>query len=148
MDADLRPRPGRVSWSPPRWGILLLAGGIATWQSISERERLPVAWRQSAGEGAAAQLQAELRPGGARRGDLLRLEWPAHPSASSYRVRFAAGDGNPRAPISVPGTVFLYDLDSNVLRIPRDFEWEVSAVLEDGSEVVTPAQRVTLDPVP
>jgi hypothetical protein len=127
------------------WGIVLLAGGLAAWNSVEERQAVPEAWRETAGpEGPATHMAAELRPGGPRQGDLLRLEWPEHPLASSYSVRFEGADGRGRTPVTVQGTVFLYDLRSNVLHLPNDFDWEVSAVLSDGSEVVTPAQRVTL----
>lgn len=130
------------------WGAVLLAGGLATWHSIPSREAVPEVWRETAGPGGTADLAAELRPGDSRGGELLRLEWPAHPRARSYRVRFAGTGGRPRPPIPVQGTVFLYDLRSDVLQLHRDFEWDVSAVLPDGNEVVTPTRRVTLDHEP
>ena len=44
--------------------------------------------------------------------------------------------------------MFLYDLRSNVLHLPDTFEWDVTAELPDGSEVVTPSKRVDLDGAP
>jgi hypothetical protein len=128
---------------------VLLAGGLATWSAIAEPERLPEAWHVTAGpDGPATHMTAEVRPGGPRQSDLLRLEWPPHPSAASYIVRVEGDDGRKSSPIAVRGTVFLYDLDLNVLRFPRSFTWKVSAVLPDGSEVVTPARRVTVGRAP
>ena len=138
-----RPFSPRANRGPVLWGIVLLAGGLAAWHSVADRETVPVAWQETAGpSGPASRMAAELRSGGPS--DLLRLEWPAHPRARSYEVRFEGAS----APVTVQGTVFLYDLQSNVLHLPSDFGWEVSAVLPDGSEVVTPSQRVDLDAKP
>jgi hypothetical protein len=132
-----------------RWGLVLLAGGVATWSVIEEPQRVPEAWCETGGpDGPATHMKAEVRPGGSRQSDLLRLEWPPHPSATSYFVRFQGSDGRKASPIVVRGTVFLYDLDVNALRLSRTFAWEVSAVLRDGSEVVTPAKRVTVGRAP
>lgn len=140
---SLRPFSPRAPRAPVVWGIVLLAGGVAAWHSIVDRETVPEAWQETAGPtGPASHMAAELRSGGPS--DLLRLKWPAHPSARSYEVRF---EGAP-APVTVQGTVFLYDLQSNVLNLPSDFDWQVSAVLSDGSEVVTPPQHVDLDGTP
>jgi hypothetical protein len=133
---------------PLLWGLLFVVGGITVWLSIPRPdEDLPGAWKQTAGaEVAPTELVSSVRPGGARQGSLLRLEWPAHPTATGYRLRFRTPDGTARPPVTVQGTVFLYDLHSNALRLPSEFEWQVSAELADGSEILTPAQR--FPPVP
>ncbi|MGH2570680.1 MAG: hypothetical protein ACRDGR_05600 [bacterium] len=139
----------RPSFRSLRWGIVLFAGGVATWCSIEEPQVVPEAWRVTSGpDGPTTHMTAEVRPGGPRQSDLLRLEWPPHPNATAYFVRFEEHDGRSAAPIPVRGTVFLYDLDVNALRLPRSFAWEVGAVLRDGSEVVTPAKRVTVGRAP
>jgi hypothetical protein len=122
---------------------------MAAWSAIEERERLPDEWCATTGpDGPAARMSAEVRPGGPRQSDLLRLEWPPHPSATSYLVHFRRSDGRKASPIEMRGTVFLYDLDANAMRLPMSFVWEVSALLPDGSEVVTPARRVTVGSAP
>ena len=88
----------------------------------------------------ADALRTDVRPGGGVQGDLLRLEWPQHPRAQEYQIRFRDSGGSGPAPVTVSGTVFLYDMKSNALRLPEKFTWEVSAVLPDGSEIVTPRQ--------
>ena len=91
--------------------------------------------------GADVGLRSGTRTTGTDQGDLLRLEWPPHPRAQGYVLRFMDRYGNGPAPLPVQGTVFLYDLESDVLALPREFEWEVSALLPDGSHVVTPRSR-------
>jgi len=124
------------------WGILLVTGGVLTWAVIPHRRPpVPDVWRISA-VGADAQMTSTIRDPGHGAAPLLRLEWPAHPQAVEYRLRFRALDGTPGpTPLAVPTPVFLYDLHSDVLRLPREFEWEVTAVLPDGSEVVSPWRR-------
>jgi hypothetical protein len=41
--------------------------------------------------------------------------------------------------------VFLYDLASNVLGLPSRFTWQVTALMADGSEVVSPARAFSLE---
>ena len=139
--APARPRTRRVL--PAVWGALFVLGGIAIWASLGRRsEPLPEVWKQTAQEErSVGALEAEVRPGGGRQGDLLRLEWPAHPSAKGYRVRFVTQDGYGPAPVTLSSTVFLYDLATNVLHLPEAFDWEVTAVLADGSEIVSPPRR-------
>ena len=128
---------------PLLWGVLFVLGGITVWLSIPRSdEDLPEAWKQTSGpEDAPTEMVSSVRPGGALQGSLLRLEWPAHPHATGYRLRFRMPNGAARPPVTVQGTVFLYDLQSNALRLPSEFEWQVSAELADGSEILTPAQR-------
>jgi len=127
------------------WGALLILGGALVWASVpgpAAHGSLPEVWRGT-GESAAAvqELQSGLRPGAARgHGDLLRLWWPEHPLAREYRLTFHGPAGQSTGPVSVRGNIFLYDLDSNALRLPAEFAWEVSAVLPDGSEVLSPAR--------
>jgi hypothetical protein len=125
------------------WGALLLLGGLGVWWSLPRgSEDVPDAWKESRGPRAGAEtLVAETRRPDPAAGQLLRLEWPAHPRAEGYIVRFQDEKGLGPAPVPVQGTVFLYDLQSNVLHLPEVFEWEVLARLPDGSHVVTPLQR-------
>ncbi len=137
-----RPRPSVRAQSSQRlfvWGVIFVAGGVAVWASISKPTgEVPAVWRvSSANADAASQMTSVIRELGSDAPDLLRLEWPAHPSATEYRIRFQSERGQ-LAPVSVRSPVFLYDLESNVLRLPSSFEWEVAAVLPDGSEVVSP----------
>ena len=129
-----------------RWGVVFLCGGIAVWSSIRGRsDPVPEVWKATSGPaGRASRMESDVRKSGPHPGDLLRLEWPPHPGAQSYLLRIR-GEG--RAPISVnvSGNVFLYDLQSDVLHLPRELEWEVSAVLADGSQAVTPSRRIALD---
>jgi hypothetical protein len=127
------------------WGALLFLGGALVWASVPDpvdRGSLPEVWRGTGEPRAAADaLQAGLRPGRTRgRGDLLRLSWPAHPLAREYRLTFRLPGGGGPEPVTVRGNIFLYDLDSNALRLPAEFTWEVAAVLPDGSEVRSPAR--------
>ncbi len=122
------------------WGVLLLAGGIATWSSIPRgAASIPEMWNPTiVSADASSQMTSVLRqlPSGAA--PLLRLEWPEHPGAVEYRIRFRSGEGPTPPALAVQSPVFLYDLQSNVLRLPAEFQWEVAAVLRDGSEVVSP----------
>jgi len=140
-----RPVPASRRRNPiPLWGALFLVGGAVIWFSLSGPRRepaVPDVWHETRGEETAVQLQSELRPGGDVHGDLLKLEWPAHPNAREYRVRFRDARGAGPAPVVVQGNVFLYDLRSNALHLPPAFTWDVTAVLPDGSEVVTPPRR-------
>jgi hypothetical protein len=86
-------------------------------------------------------LASVIRAGGREQNELLRIEWPAHPRAERYLLRFLDESGRGPAPVTVQGTVFLYDLESDVFHLPSTFQWEVTAVLTDGSHVVTPASR-------
>ncbi len=136
---------GQRTWPPVLWGVVLLGGGLAIWHSIAGWTSVPEAWRATSGvEGPTTDMVSIVRAGGSQQGDLLRLEWPAHPKASAYHVRFRGPSGRVPTPVPVQGTIFLYDLRSNVLQLPREFDWEVTAVLADGSEVVTPSQHVSL----
>ena len=130
---------------PVLWGVVLLGGGIVVWSSSRGRvDPVPGVWKETSGPaGPVSELRNDVRTSGPDQGDLLRLEWPTHPRAESYLLRFQ-GEGRPPIPVPVQGNVFLYDLQSDVLRLPRDLEWEVSAILADGSEVVTPSRRIEL----
>lgn len=126
------------------WGILLLAGGILTWSVIPRsRPDVPDVWKVSAASSATeSQMISTIRELGSDSPTLLRLEWPEHPAAVEYRIRFRTSDGAPGpTPLAVRSSVFLYDLQSDVLALPRVFEWEVTAVLPDGSEIVSPWRR-------
>jgi hypothetical protein len=123
------------------WAAVFLAGGIAVWTAAPRDEAHPSPWRQTADpSGASAGLDSEIRASAGEPG-ILRLEWPSHPRARSYRLRFRGGDGAPLPPVTLEGTVFLYDLRSDVLDLPDSFEWEVAAVLRDGSEIVAAPRR-------
>ncbi|NNE43329.1 MAG: hypothetical protein HKN12_03905 [Gemmatimonadetes bacterium] len=138
-----RSTPRRQGLPPLVFGGLLLLGGVALWVAISPpgSGSVPEVWDGVADEAVATDgLRTEVRPGGGVQGDLLRLEWPEHPRAEKYQIRFRDSGGSGPAPVTVSGTVFLYDLKSNALRLPEKFTWEVSAVLPDGSEIVTPRQ--------
>jgi hypothetical protein len=126
------------------WGILLLTGGVLAWAATPrERATLPDVWKVTvAGTDAQAEMRSQIRDLGDGTSPLLRLEWPEHPDAEQYRIRFRGIDGAPGpSPLAVQSHVFLYDLRSDVLRLPDEFEWEVTAVLPDGSEVVSPWRR-------
>jgi hypothetical protein len=126
---------------PLLFGLLLLSGGIATWgvaRSGGERG-VPDVWNETSGPDApVVRMVSELKPAGPAQGKLLRLEWPEHPRAETYRIRFTDAGGYGPAPVPVQSTVFLYDMDTNVLNLPTHFDWTVIAVLPDGSEVITP----------
>ena len=143
------PGRARLSWwaPPPRvparmagflWGLVFAAGGIAVWIAAPAGKRAPSPWGQvleagAGGEGMGSYVRwTEGQP------EILRLEWPAHPNARSYRLRFRSLDGAPLPPVTLQNTVFLYDLRRDVLDLPESFEWEVAAVLQDGSEIVAP----------
>jgi len=130
---------------PLVWAVLFLVGGGLIFATLPNRSKnaVPDVWNPTAVSGAS-ELEAGLRSGGEQQGDLLRLTWPAHPDAASYRVQFAA-NGMGLTPVSVNGNVFLYDLASNVLGLPARFSWQVTAVMADGSEVTSPSQSYTLD---
>jgi hypothetical protein len=121
---------------------VLVAGGIALWTSRPvppPGAEVPPAWCGTvAGTDASAALRTEVRSGAADEGDLLRLEWPAHPHAREYRVRFVDEDGAETSPVTVQGNVLLYDLRADALALPPRFRWDVTAVLQDGSEALTP----------
>ena len=148
----IRPTRARVSVSvtrtrvpaalvPVLWGLVFLAGGLAVWSSIPHSgDSLAAPWKASADPTTAArQMVSEVHASAGEPG-LLKLEWPAHPDARGYRIRFRDTQGHALAPVTVQSSVFLYDLRSDVLGLPASFEWEVSAVLRDGTEVVTPPQ--------
>ena len=126
---------------PVLWGLVFLAGGLAVWSSIPHTgDSLAAPWKASSDPAAAArQMVSEVHASAGEPG-LLKLEWPAHPDARGYRIRIRDNQGRALAPVSVQSSVFLYDLSSDVLGLPDSFEWEVSAVLRDGTEVVTPPQ--------
>jgi hypothetical protein len=127
---------------PLVWSVLFVVGGGLILYTLPNRSKdaPPDVWNPTAT--SAAALKTEIRPGGGQQGDLLRLTWPAHPDAESYRVHFAT-NGVGLTPVNVIGNVFLYDLASNVLGLPAHFTWQVTAVTADGSEVVTPPQSFT-----
>ncbi|GJM45323.1 MAG: hypothetical protein DHS20C21_21650 [Gemmatimonadota bacterium] len=133
-----------MRWGPElsftAWGVLLLVGGVATWSSIARKPTpVPTVWNPTvAAANATSQMTSALRHVSSGAPTLLRLEWPEHPGATEYRIYFRGADGRRPPTLSVRSSVFLYDLESNVLRLPARFEWEVAAVLEDGSEVVSP----------
>jgi hypothetical protein len=119
------------------WGVLFLSGGVAVWFATSKKpETLAEPWRESSS--SVAGLTSDTRPNGGEQSNLLRLEWPAHPRAEGYLIRFLDRNGNGPAPIPVQGSVFLYDMQSDVLNLPDRFLWEVTALLSDGTKVVTP----------
>jgi hypothetical protein len=124
-------------------GLLLAAGGLAVWGSIQREDSgVPEVWKETTGpDGPSAQLESQLKPAGPAQGQLLRLEWPEHPNAESYLVEFLDERGVGPAPVPVQSTVFLYDMQTNVLHLPSQFQWVVTAVLPDGSQVVTPSRR-------
>jgi len=128
---------------PALWGVLFIVGGLVVWSSISRDDSgMPEVWRETADPAHPERhLVSATRASENPQGDLLRMEWPAHPQAQHYLVRFRDANGRGPAPVSVQGTVFLYDLNSDVLHLPSRFEWEVTAVLVDGSHVVTPSRR-------
>jgi hypothetical protein len=131
----------RRPFPPAAWGILLVAGGVLAWAAIPHHHTtLPAVWKVSAADtDAQSEMRSQIRQLGGDSSSLLRLEWPEHPRAVKYRIRFRTDDGTPSpAPLEIPSPVFLYDLHSNVLQLPRDFDWEVTAVLRDGSEIVSP----------
>jgi hypothetical protein len=145
-------RPGASSGTPPKrnvlplvWSVLFLVGGGLILYTLPDRsnDAIPDVWSPTATSDVTA-LQTEVRAGGEQQGDLLRLTWPAHPEAESYRVQFAT-NGIGLMPISVNGNVFLYDLASNVLGLPSRFTWQVTALMADGSEVVSPARAFSLE---
>jgi hypothetical protein len=129
---------------PVLWGGVFLAGGIAVWMTVP-RPNAPLAppWRAGADPSLAVQDLTSAVRGGAGEPDLLKLEWPAHPDARGYRLRFRDAAGHPRPPVTVESNVFLYDLKRDVLDLPESFQWEVSAILDDGSEVVAPPRTHT-----
>ena len=148
----IRPTRARVSVSvtrtripgaliPVLWGLVFLLGGVAVWSSIPHSaDPLAAPWKASSDPTMAArQMTSEVHANAGGPG-LLKLEWPAHPDARGYRIRFHDTEGRALAPVTVQSSVFLYDLRSDVLGLPDSFEWEVSAVLRDGTEVVTPPQ--------
>ena len=145
-DTDHRIRRGRArpafrlgsGLSRLAWGGLLVAGGIATWGSVGEEPApLPEVWNPTAASAdASSRMTSALRNVGAA--PLLRLEWPEHPGAVEYRIRFRGGSFSTPTALAVQSPVFVYDLESDVLRLPDEFQWEVAAVLADGSEVVSP----------
>lgn len=142
-DPGAAPRTRVPAWA---WGALLLFGGALVWASVpgpAVRETVPKVWRETvAPEAAARDLESDVRPGATRgRGDLLKLWWPAHPLAREYRIAFRGSDGEDCGAVTIRGNIFLYDLDSNGLRLPAEFTWEVIAVLPDRSEVRTPPRR-------
>ncbi len=122
------------------WGVLLVLGGVSVWNSIRTADpEVPDVWRVSlASPDAAGGMTSAIRTMGNDRPAVLRLEWPSHPNAVEYRLRFRADGSVAPPPVAVQRPVFLYDLESDVLRLPPEFEWEVAAVLSDGSEVVSP----------
>jgi hypothetical protein len=134
-------RKPRRGLHPALFGLLLVAGGVAVWGSIRpERSEVPDVWNETTGpDGPAARMVAQVKPSGPAK--LLRLEWPAHPRADSYRIRFLDERGVGPAPVPVQSTVFLYDMETNVLHLPGRFDWEVTAILPDGSEVLTPTRH-------
>lgn len=114
------------------------------WSSIrgGGDARVPEVWNEATGpSGPTDEMQSALRPAGPTQGSLLRLEWPSHPNAESYRIQFLDSRGLGPAPVPVQSTVFMYDMRSNVLNLPSEFEWVVVAILPDGSEIVTPPRR-------
>lgn len=125
---------------PALFGMLLVAGGVAVWGSVrGDRAAVPEAWDETTGpNGPAAHMVAQVKPSGPA--TLLRLEWPAHPAADGYRIRFLDERGVGPAAVPVQSTVFLYDMQTNVLHLPSRFDWVVTAILPDGSEVVTPTR--------
>lgn len=146
--SDARIRRGRARPTVRRgaglsiaaWGGLLLAGGIATWSSIARSPAsIPDMWNPTvASADASARMTSALRQLSSGAKPLLRLEWPEHPGAQEYRIRFRSADGPTPTALAVQSPVFLYDLQSDVLRLPDEFEWAVAAVLRDGSEVASP----------
>jgi hypothetical protein len=145
-----RARPtvsGTRSLPPLVWGLLLVAGGFLTWKAVPRHEAAP-AWIASAGPATTASV-AGPAAGGMTSGieelretpPLLRMEWPAQPGASGYRILFHVDGEAIASPLTSPTPVFLYDLDSNILGLPDRFDWAVSAVLPDGREIVSPWQH-------
>jgi len=129
---------------PTLWGGVFLAGGVAVWMAVPRVDHpVATAWRASEAS-PGRELRSEIRAG-AGEPALLKLEWPAYPEAQGYRLRFRDAEGRTLPPVTVESTVFLYDLGSDVLDLPSSFEWEVAAVLRDGSEVVAPPR---VHPVP
>jgi hypothetical protein len=102
-----------------------------------KRPSVPKAWQGAPEAGPSAALQASVRSAGPTQGELLRLEWPSHPTAESYVVRFEGVNGFETSPIPVLGNVFLYDLRSDVFALPESFRWSVTAVMADGTQVTT-----------
>jgi hypothetical protein len=133
---------------PAFYGLLLVGAGIFVWSILSDdRPSVPKAWQGSAPEGSAGgTLQASVRSAGPGQGDLLRLEWPAHPKAESYVVRFEGVNGFATSPIPILGNVFLYDLKSDVFNLPDAFRWSVTAVMADGMQVTTGSASFQLPP--
>lgn len=146
----IRPGRARVSVIAPRarvpaaaapvlWGAVFLLGGMAVFSTVPRTgDPLAEPWKASTDPTAAAREMMSAVHASAGEAGLLKLEWPAHPEARGYRVRFRDPQGHVLAPVTVDHNVFLYDLESDVLGLPDDFEWQVSAVLRDGTEVVTP----------
>ncbi|MEZ5064230.1 MAG: hypothetical protein R3B81_05815 [bacterium] len=142
-DSDVHRERSRRGIHPVLFGLLLLSGGVAVYGSVrgDGADEVPKAWRQVDGPDApATAMVSEVKTDGSN-GSLLRLEWPAHPKAESYRIRFIDARGAGPAEVPVQSNVFLYDLSSDVLHLPRTFDWIVTAVLPDGSEIVTPKRH-------
>lgn len=138
------PGRGRIPAAlvPVLWGAVFLAGGLAVLSAVPRsRDRLAALWKASSEPAAAArEMISEVHAATVGGDALLKLEWPSHPDARGYRIRFRDAEGHALAPVTVEQSVFLYDLKSDVLGLPDSFEWEVSAVLGDGTEVVAPPQ--------
>ncbi len=126
-------------------GLLFLGAGCFVWSILSERNpTVPKAWQTNGTSSAPdAGLHASLRSAGPEQGQLLRLEWPAHPKAESYLVQFRGPNGFETAPIHVLGSIFLYDMKSDVFNLPDSFRWTVTAVMADGTQVTGPPANVT-----
>jgi hypothetical protein len=123
---------------PAFYGLLLVGAGCFAWSVLSDkRPSVPKAWQGAGANSPAAALHAGIRSAGPGQGDLLRLEWPAHPKAESYIVKFEGVNGFASSPIPVLGNVFLYDLKSDVFALPESFRWSVTAVMADGTQVTT-----------
>lgn len=120
-------------------GLLFLGAGCFVWSMLSEKNAtVPKAWLTGGVAMPTPGLRASVRSGGPGQGDLLRLEWPEHPKAESYTVQFQGANGFETAPISVLGSIFLYDLKSDVFNLPEAFRWTVTAVMADGTQVTGP----------
>lgn len=138
---------------PAMIGLIFLGAGCFVWSIVLERrpQAVPPPWQESLGSQAPTEgFLASVRSAGPEQGQLLRLEWPAHPRAASYEVQFTGANGFETSAIPVLGNVFMYDLKSDVFQLPQEFRWNVTAVMADGTESTSGSSqfKITADPAP
>jgi len=135
---------GARSTSLLLWGVLLAAGGFLVWRSVPQGPPEPVAVRigeATTADAGGPRMLSGIQGAEPGAGPILRMEWPEVPEAKEYRVLFRVNGRPVAGPAPTEEPVLLYDLGSNVLGLPERFDWAVSTVLRDGSEVVSPWQH-------